>query len=165
MKTFFNLLNPSAKAAHIARTQHPRGLITISIPRSKMQRGMGVFAFIASAVLLAIAQLPLWLTPVGWLALAGYALWRRQKSKHRVEEIQLLPDDQILLRWHGALETAPARIAGRIFVSPAVVAFRVEGERSGAIMLTPDQMPAAQFRALRVRLKHLREPNETANPL
>lgn len=164
MKSLIGLLKSGAQAERLERVQHPRGLLTTSISPSKVQRRIEIFALIAGAAVLSLAQISIWITALGCLALAGYAALRAQTAKNPYLELRLLPDDRLELRRENALETATARIAGRLFVSPAVVAFWIAGEQSGAIVLTPDQMPAAQFRALRVRLKHLREPTEMINP-
>jgi hypothetical protein len=159
MKSLIDLLKTGAQSAHIERTQHPRGLLTIAISPSKTQRVMEITALFASAAVLATTQFPVWAVALGWLALAVYAASRTRAAKNSYVEMQILSDDRIELRREGALESTAARVAGQIFVSPAVVAFCVEGDRSGAIVLTADQIPAAQFRSLRVRLKHLREPS------
>jgi hypothetical protein len=164
MRSLIALLKSSAQADRIERTQHPRGLITVALLPSKFQRGIETSALLISAAVLAFSKLPIWLIALGWLALAAYAGWRKKKFKNPYVEMQLLPDDQIALRRQDEKESTAARIAGRAFVSPAVVAFRIAGERSSAVVLTPDQIPAAQFRALRVRLKHLREPSEMVDP-
>jgi hypothetical protein len=164
MKSLIALLKSGAQAEHVERVQHPRGLLTIWVSRSKVQRRIETFALIACAAVLALAQISIWITALGWLALAGYAVLRAQTAKNPYLEIRLLPDDRLELRRENALETVAAQISGRLFVSPAAVAFWIVGEQPGAIVLTPDQIPAAQFRALRVRLKYLREPSEMVNP-
>jgi hypothetical protein len=91
--------------------------------------------------------------------LAAYAGWRGQRARARpFTELILAPDDQLLLRSAGALEATPATLIAPLFVSPWCIALRVIHNDASprALVLTPDQLPAAQFRALRVRLRHIR---------
>jgi hypothetical protein len=159
MKTPLDLVNFGAQPVRLERTQHPRSTLSIAISPSKAQRTIELLAFLLGVVVLFTAKLPIGVVAIGGLALAGYAAQRARQSKNQYVEIKILPDDHIELRRNDELEPLPARISGRIFVSPAAVAFCIEGARANAIVLTSDQMSADQFRLLRVRLKHLREPN------
>jgi hypothetical protein len=155
----FRKLAPAAHAELEARRAQPRAQLTLSFAPSQRQRQCEIALFIVCAAFIPAAQIGWFWVGFSWCAVASYAWWRAGRARVRpFAELILAPDDQLLLRCTGELEATPATLIAPLFVSPWCIAMRVvhNGAKPRALLLTPDQIPAAQFRALRVRLRHLR---------
>ncbi len=155
MKLSFDALRRVTPAPHVERAQHPRALVTFTFAPSRVLRRVQWSLVVGAALLLAVAGLPWWAVALGWAALVGYV--KPRKPYQGFEALQLLPDDAIALRCETQPGFQPAAIIGLMFVSPWCVALRLHCAGSAVLLIFPDQLPAAQFRLLRLRLKHLRE--------
>jgi hypothetical protein len=153
---------PAAAHAELeARRAQPRAQLTVSFAPSLRQRQCEIALCMVCAAFIPAAQIGWFWVGFSCCALAAYAWWSGQRARALpFTELILAPDDQLLLRCPGELEATPATLIAPLFVSPWGIALRVV--RTGAeprarpLVLTPDQIPAAQFRALRVRLRHIR---------
>ena len=133
----------------IAADDKYSGVVEVGLRRSRLVPGFVAFAVLASLALLAATPLPLRWSVLAATALACLALDALRRAA---------PPARVVLDRDGAIVAGGVAgvIAAGSFVAPwlVIVRWRPAGARfDRTLLVAPDMLPPAQFRALRVLLR------------
>ncbi len=142
--------------SQIIRAHRP--LLTLRLRKSRWQRRLLFAAFAFASVLIPAAQISLELSIFLAVSLMLYGAWQARRQRNPVVEISIDPMDALSLRREAQNEPETAQPLLPIFVAPWLIAFDARTQSGDRIRCAffPDQMHADDFRALRIRLRHLR---------